>query len=289
MSLMRNLRGLLIPQVNTDKNGNSQIRWVKPDMDIVASKVGNMPPPVKGPVRKYSSPPVDDSITPGPVLDMNTRMKLFTQYGGPRDDANLKQLLDSESPENIGILDEALQFRANSDDSPAAVHEKKLIDSMVNMYGRSSDRDPEGTMFKGLALRKAFCSEWAQQQSIESIKHHMRPFVNGVMNRFPDTKEGVDKIVAELRFAFELKMQRPKSGFLPTETVQYSYDRYEPDKKVDAEMNCNGAMQEFVRENPERVDDIIKLVLEREVMVPEMLRVWLEDPDITGSLTDGFL
>lgn len=289
MSFMRDLRGLLIPKVTTDKNGNSQIRWVKPDMDLVASKVGNMPPPVKGPKVKHYQPPVDDSITPGPVLDMNTRMKMFEQYGGPRDDANLKQLLESESPEKIGVLDEALQFRANSDESPAALHEKKLIDSMVNMYGRSSDRDPDGTMFKSLVLRKAFCSEWAQQQSIESIKHHMRPFINGVINRFPDTKEEVDKTVAELRFAFELKMQRPNAEYLPTETMEHSYDQYEPDKKVDAEINCDRAMQEFVRENHDRVDDIIKLVLEREVMVPEMLSAWLVNPDIAGSLTDGVL
>lgn len=266
----------LIPTVITDKTGKVTTVHRKTASQSPPS-MSKVPVPTLGdirPAQKVTKAALTRNITR--VFETNGQLMKPLK-------SKIEKWIEHSTPQQLTVLNEAIgnSFHTVSD------HEKRIIAEILNPLCWS--RSQTGAMHELLALRQAFCSDWATENNRVMTTTDLESLMYGL--RGGDFKTPIDlsdnqrnkENVALLRFAFELKERAPYGGFLPVRQSLEGRGRLEPVYVYDRE-----DLKELIRQYPDRVNDLIELAVSHETCHPDRLRAMLEHEG-PGTLSSGAL
>jgi hypothetical protein len=195
-----------------------------------------------------------------------------------------RKWLSGSVPEELERLDAALD---GYDDLPE--RERHVIQVAIGALGVS--RGETEFAHELLALRPAFCGEWATESgaSIGGLSD----FVYGVREsfglslehvvslRFRDEQE-LREAIAVTRFTYELDRRFPRQSFRPAEQA------YVRSTGASYLQHKDPALVALLREHHDRVEELIEFAAEHRTCDPQILRAHLEHGGAT-SLSSGYL
>lgn len=264
----------LTPTVIADKNGKLTTVHKKNDA-TASSSLSSVPAPTLYGGIKSTKPSTASRIR-------GIRHALTGGSWKKPVQAKSERFVNFSTPEQLDILDEALaEFDELTD------HEQAILASIFEPL--ASRTGNSGAIHELLAHRKAFASEWTfrenpslQIDNLEGLVYGLRE--NSFQTKLDCTDESVvNENIALIRFAYEIKERAPYGGFLPVHSEQIGVGGDSTASVYDSE-----DLKNLIRENADRVDDLIELSLAQKTSDPHRIRALLEHEG-HSSLTYGLL
>lgn len=253
----------LVPTVITDVNG--RVTTVHKKMTAGTAQKKLPPPGIKK--------------SPSKASRFRAIEEVLASSGRKFIKAKADNFLTFSKPAQLEVLDEVLSSFSSADP-----HEKKLIAHALAPL--SSKNMGTSTIHDFLALRNAFSSEWAISNSpketpFESYLLGLREDLYKPLDTSdPEVNKGTEAV---LRFAYEVKSRAPYGGFLPVYSAQSGQDR-----NIILYVYDRPELATLIRENHDRVDEMIQYALDHQTCDPDGLWRFLNH-DGPKPLTSGFL
>jgi len=269
-------RSHLIPEQRIDRNGRASTRWVKP-----ATHTTSLP-------LKAPAPVLTGITTKRTTLSRISRIEEIT--GVSRNHNILAHWIGKANKRELGVIDSALEVFDKDDTDVAVAREQKVIKSILHSLARGSSTEDE-VVLEMLALRKAFCSEWSQENDPQIMNAELKSYIYGIRGNKPLLLDKDDKwvtgLTAAIRFAYEMNARCPEEDFLPTveadSSIGFSSVRTTRREFVTPDL-ANLAYQESAK-----TTELIELAITNRTNDAAVLRSLLENPDGAKPLANGWL
>jgi hypothetical protein len=265
----------LTPTVVSDKNG--KITTVHKRQDSAAVPVSNVPAPV---ISESMSPLPSKAVLARRVVD---KLEYPTLHMEPVR-AKIKKWVDRSTPAQLAVLDEAVGWAFGD----CSEYEQSVITGILNPL--ATTRGDTQAIDELLALREAFCSDWAEKTEPGIYTDMLEGFVYGIRDEKNRSKpldlsdEGVNRQnIALLRFAYELMERAKTPEYLPT--TEYVLDEH---TQAAAYVYKSDDLKALICQYADRVDDLISLALDNDTTDAHRLRALLEHEG-HSSLVYGML
>lgn len=265
----------LTPTVISDKNG--KITTVHKRQDSAFTAAPNVPAPF---ISEPVSPLPSKAVLVRRVAD---KLEYSTLNMTPVR-AKIKKWVDRSTTAQLTVLDEAVGWAFED----CSEYEQSVITGILNSL--AATRGDTQAIHELLALREAFCSDWAEKVEPGVYTDMLEGFVFGIRDQNNRSKpldvsdEGVNKQnIALLRFAYELMERAENPEYLPTKG--YILDEITGDT---AFVYKSDDLKSLISQYADRVDELISLSLEHETSEAHQLRALLEHEG-HSSLVYGML
>jgi hypothetical protein len=265
----------LTPTVISDKNG--KITTVHKRQDSAATAMPSVPAPI---INESALPLPSKAVLARRVAD---KLEYPTLHMQPVR-SKIKRWIDWSTTAQLTVLDEAVGWAFGD----CSEYEQSVITGILNSL--ATTRGDTQAIHELLALREAFCSDWAEKVEPGVYTDMLEGFVFGIRDEKNRSKpldisdEGVNRQnIALLRFAYELMERAEKPEYLPTEG--YVLDEITGDT---AFVYKSDDLKVLIRQYADRVDELISLALENETTDAHRLRALLEHEG-HSSLVYGML
>lgn len=184
-----------------------------------------------------------------------------------------------------------LEVLESDDQNPAAVYERQVIHAML-----SDDSEPlyQRSVFSLLVLRHAFTSEWLRNNvDPADTQDVIRTILLAFGGAYQRDINDVAGETAVLRFAYELTVKFPDKDFCPTYLLTISPelmgaspgDGPTYDTRPFKDYNLN----ELIRNNPERVEELLALAMSHGTTDSAVLSRLLISPATPLPLNEGII
>lgn len=265
----------LVPTVIADRNGKVTTVHKKQETATTASPV--VPAPV---ISEPLSQLPSKAVLARRVAD---KLEYPTLHMEPVR-SKIKRWIDRSTTAQLTVLDEAVGWAFED----ASEYEQSVVTGILNSL--ATTRGDTQAIHELLALREAFCSDWAEEVEPGVYTDALEGFVFGIRDEKNRSKpldvsdEGVNRqSIALLRFAYELMERAKKPEYLPTEG--YILDEITGDT---AFVYKRDDLKALISQHADRVDELICLALDHETTDAHKLRALLEHEG-HASLVYGML